>query len=370
MQKKSGTILNLNEPAYSLKWIRGSSRHDLLLQANFIPHDRSSFLKLIFFIIAFINCPPDKATSQNISVQEISLPAEIRAINNMLLMGNDLYLATAQGLYKYSNNVFHRYFEQEKADAYRINSIIPDKWGNIWFGTYSGILTQFSKDRIIQQIDLRPYCTNDNYLISSLSINNTDEKNHTEILVSTSGGEIFTVDSIKKTVQRIESPVKGTIYSVQYGIYPATWLCTSDGFFSMGKNKKWKKKTNYFTVYQIVSYNKKYWGIGRDSEKRAMFTLYYDDDGENQAFRWKSFDLSLLSNIYLKFNDLTFADDEIAWIATDSGILSYNPTNAALVLYQKIGNTILNDMKHIAIESNNVLWVATSGRRLIRIEIY
>ena len=310
-----------------------------------------------------------ESLSQNLKCAEIELPREIPAINDLLIKNSKLYLATAQGLYVRTDTTFKRIFDPSAKESYRINTIATDRAGNLWFGTYSGLLVQFSGNSILSQMDLKPFSESDNYLISSISIDTTVKNKNTEILLSMSGGELFGYDTLTQNIKKYESPVPGTIFSFNYGIQPLKWLCTADGFYTLKRRMKWKKKADFFAVYQVIENNGKFWGIGRNKDNEAMLTLYYDDEYYQKHFTWKEFDLTQLGNKYAKFNELAFTDPEIAWIASDIGLLRYNPIFATLDEYSKVNGVNLKSLKHIAVESNHVIWVSSSGRKLVRIEL-
>jgi ligand-binding sensor domain-containing protein len=206
-------------------------------------------------------------------------------------------------------------------------------------------------------------------LITSISIDTTGNNQNYEILLSTAGGEIFGYDTLKQITRKIENPGLGTIFAFKYGYNPTKWLGTNDGFFSKSKNAKWKKNNNYFTVYQIIENNGKYWAIGRGNNKKAILMLYYDEDGKQSKFKWKDFDLDLLNDKYVKLNELAITDSEIAWIATENGLIRYNPRNASLSLTEEVNGIDLKSIQHIAVQSENIIWISSSGRRLIKVEI-
>jgi len=321
--------------------------------------------KLIFIIYLFQSF----AFGQQLKFTDIKLPDEIKSINELMVSKGILYIATAQGLYTYSDSTFNRFYENNNEEAFLINALCPDRNGNLWFGTYNGLLVKFSGKKISKIFDIKPHCKSDNYLVNSISIDTTITNKNSEILLSTSGGELFGFDTITQTFRKIINPGIGTIFSFQYGILPVKWLCTTDGLFSMSKNMKWKKNQAYFTVYKIAENKGKYWAIGRDNNKKAMFMLYYDEDGDNTKFSWKEFNLNQLNDKYLKFNELAFTVGEIAWIVTENGLVNYNPTNASLKIFDKVEGVDLKSLRHIAIAENSIIWISSAGRRLIKVEI-
>jgi len=295
---------------------------------------------VLLLIVSFVQ-------AQRPLFKQVELPDEIRSINALLTENNTaIWLATAQGLYRYTNDEVTRYFEKDRASLYQINAIAKDNDETLWFGTYNGNLVKFTNGKVSQSIDIKPHCKKNNYLITSVSINNIQKENN-EILLTTSGGEIFGVIPNRNSVRKIKSPSDATIYSILYGFSPMIWLCTSDGFYTMNKNSKWKKKAGLYTAYGLAENNGKYWAIGRDEQKKAVLMLYFNDsnNGSKKRFTWKDFELSKLNDRYIRFYELGLIEDEIAWIASESGLIRYNPMNGSVKLYEKDKKLNLKEIK-------------------------
>ena len=310
--------------------------------------------------------------AQTATIREIVLPTEIKTINGIVSNNEEMvWLATGQGLYCYKNDSFIRYYDLANAELYRINALSSDKNGNKWFGTYNGILVKFDQKGISKTIDIKPFCKTDNYLISGISINQEIENGNVDILLTTSGGEIFAYDTITGIVKNIESPSGATIYDIQYGYSPTIWLCTSDGFYTMNRNSKWKKKSDIYTAYGLFENAGKYWAIGRDKDKKAVLMLYYDEDntGQTNDYTWNNFDLQYLSNIYSRFYKLDFTSDEMVWIASENGLIRYNPLNGNIREFAKDNNLPASSIHHIAVQNNDLIWISTSGKKFFRVEL-
>ena len=203
-------------------------------------------IKTITIILIFVFVIQTKHFAQAFYCTEIKLPSEIPAINDLYVNKGILYIATSQGLYTYNDKGFTRFFDPENTDAYRINTICPDKAGNLWFGTYIGLLVKFSANKVLFVQDIKPKCKTDNYLITSISIDTVFKNQNSEVLLSTSGGELFGYNTISNSVKKYENPGPGTVFSIIYGYWPLKCVYTADGFFSMNKNMKWKKKKHNF----------------------------------------------------------------------------------------------------------------------------
>jgi ligand-binding sensor domain-containing protein len=326
-------------------------------------------LKFTIFLCTFLFAI--KTPAQRPVFQQIELPDEVRFVNALLADSNDkIWIASAQGLYTYSNNQFTRFYEENMSEFYQINALAMDKEGNMWFGTYNGLLVQFTNNKIAQSFDIKPKATNSNCLITSIAIDKNKQSSE-EILLTTSGGEIFEVNPKTNSIGKIESPLKETetIYSILYGFSPTVWLCTSDGFYTMNKNSKWKKKSDMYTAYGLTENEGKYWAIGRDDHKMAVLMLYFNEKNDpNKRFVWKNFDLSLLTDIYTRFYELSFTTGEIAWIASQSGLVRYNPITGSVKVYEKDKNLNLKPLQHITSKDNQI-WVSSSGRRFYKVDV-
>ncbi|NJO88681.1 MAG: hypothetical protein HC831_06745 [Chloroflexia bacterium] len=328
---------------------------------SFVVVKNTIILAIFFFAV--------KVQAQRPVFKQIELPDEIRSINSLLSENDGVWIASAQGLYQYSNNRVTRFYEENDSELYQINALAQDKEGNIWLGTYNGMLVKFSGNKIAESFDIKPKATKDNHLITSISVDKNNLSN--EILLTTSGGEIFEVTPKTNSIKKIESPLNenGTIYSILYGFAQTVWLCTSDGFYTMHKNSKWKKKPGLYTAYGLTENEGKYWAIGRDDHKMAVLMLYFNESNNpNKRFVWKNFDLGRLTDIYTRFYELAFTKGEIAWIASESGLVRYNPISGAIKVYEKDNNLHLKTMQHITAQEN-IIWVSSSGRRFFKIEL-
>ncbi len=312
------------------------------------------------------------ALAQTATITEIVLPPEIKTINSILSNNEEVvWLATGQGLYAYSEGSFIRYYDKSQPELYCINALASDKSGNKWFGTYNGVLVKFNQKEISKTIDIKSLCKSDNYLITSISINPDNKNGNVDVLLTTSGGEIFAYDTITGIVKNIESPSDATIYAIQYGYTPTIWLCTSDGFYTMNKNSKWKKKSDLYTAYGLFENEGKYWAIGRDEDKKAVLMLYYDEEniGKSNKYKWKNFDLQRLNNRSSRFFKLDFTSDEMVWIASENGLIRYNPHNANIREFTNDKKLRSSSIQHIAVQNDNLIWISTSGKHFFRVDL-
>lgn len=309
--------------------------------------------------------------AQETAITEVALPSEIKSINALLSSEEIVWMATGQGMYSYNGQEFTRYYNPQQAEIYCINAMIADKAGNKWWGTYNGMLVKFGKSGILKTLDIKSFCKTDNYLITSISINLETNIENQDILLTTSGGEIFVYNAITGAVKNVESPSDATIYSIKYGYSSTIWLCTSDGFYTRNSSSKWKKKSDIYTAYGLFENDGKYWAIGRDKDKKAVLMLYYNEDSEekNGKFIWKDFDLHQLKNVYTRLYEVDFTSDEIVWIAAESGLIRYNPLNASIQEYIKDNIKETFTIQHIAVQDDKLLWMSTPGKKLFRVDL-
>lgn len=333
--------------------------------------DIKNLLKKILFFNILLLFIGSSLNAQKPKLSTIKLPDEVRTINT-LLSDNDygLLLGTGQGLFQYKDGSFKRFYEKENSRLYRINCLVKSNENVLWWGTYDGVLVKYENEKISETFDLKPKCKDDNYLITSIAI--TDEETYkNEILVTTSGGEIFLINQSTKLVEKVEGPEVNTIYAIQYGFSPMIWLCTSDGFYTRNKKSKWKRKAGLYTAYNLVENLGKYWAIGRDEQKKSVFMLYYSDkeNASPSKYKWKNFDLRKLNDRYIRFYDVAFTKDEVAWITTKAGLARYNPMTASVKLYSELNGVEFGEINHIAVQSNSTFWISSSGKRLYKIDL-
>lgn len=331
--------------------------------------NNTNLFKRILFFEAFLVLFGFGLKAQVPELSKIELPDEVRTIN-ALLSNNDngLLLATGQGLYEYDGVGFKRFYEKSKNAQYQINCLAKSESNIIWWGTYSGVLVKFSNGRILESFDLKSKCKDDNYLITSIAITKNAPYAH-QVLVTTSGGEIISLNQSTKQIEKLNGPDVGTIYAIKYGFSPMIWLCTSDGFYTRNKKSKWKKKSGLYTAYNLVENLGKYWAIGRDEQKKSVFMLYYSDkdNAPPSKYKWKNFDLRNLSDRYARFYEIAFTENEVAWITTNGGLIRYNPRTASSKFYSELNNIILGDINHISVQNNNSFWISSAGKRLYKI---
>jgi len=247
-----------------------------------------------------------------------------------------------------------------------------DKNGNKWLGTYSGKLIKFKNGVTLEQIDFGEHLNTESDVITSIAINDDKSEKDSKILLTGSDGQIFYYDTLKKEKGKLKSPVKSMIYSINYGYGKIIWLCTSDGFYTKKISNRWKQKHDLYLSYGIIKSYDKYWALGRDKEKKAVFMLYYDHDRvSGQRYVWKEFQLKKLPDKYVRFYEVGFTSDSYAWITSDTGLIRYNPLSGNVKIYNQKKNRKfqIKTSRHIAVQDKNTVWVSSSGRSLYKLTI-
>jgi len=323
------------------------------------------YLVLSFLFLFFCN---SQIQAQKIKFVKQKLPDELKSINDIRAEGDNLWIASGQGLYRYKNNKITRYYDNDKPEKLMINKIEIDDSENIWLSNYAGNLLKFKRGKIRKEIDFIGLIDNRSDILTDIEINKNSQDNK-EILLTSSNGLILYYDPKIDEIGLKRSPVRNMIYSIHYGNKDEQWLCAAEGFYTKNKDKDWKNKGEMSQGYNIVKKDDKYWGVGRNKDNEAVFMLYYNDNGKK--YIWKSFDLHKLKNKYIRFYDIGIVNDETIFIASNEGLIRYNSLTGGLKMYNS-KNTKgfdIKDVRHITVQDENSIWLSSSGARLFKITI-
>ncbi len=324
------------------------------------------------FLVFFFLLNDTLIFSQKVTFQKQELPGNIKTINCLRTESkNILWIASGSGLFKIDNGEIQKFSKNDNDKSLRINVIEIDQDGNKWLGTYSGKLLKFKNGKVLITIDFMEYLLPENSIITSIAISSNKIAKESKILLTTSDGQIFYYDTVKKEKGKIKSPVQNMIYSINYGHDKVIWLCTSDGFYSKKNDGRWKQKNDLYLAYGIFKSNDKYWAIGRDQSKKAVLMLYYNHNESGQKYVWKDLLLKKLPDKYLRLYELGFTTDSYAWITSEKGLIRYNPLSGNIKIYntKKSKNFKIKSVRHIAIQDNNTIWVSSSGKDLYKLTI-
>lgn len=329
---------------------------------------------IIYLLITFFNLQTGTlAFAQKIAFVKKELPAELKTINVLRVENSKtLWIGSGNGLFKLKNGKIQRFSDVPGRKILRINVLEVDQFGNKWLGTYYGELLKFKSGKITTSVDFSEYLDADNSIVTSIAVNDKKSGNESKILLTTSDGQIFYYDTLTLEKGKLDSPVKDMVYSINYGYDKTIWLCTSEGFYTKKASNRWKQKQDLYLSYGIFKSHYKYWALGRDQSKKAVFMLYYDHDGTTgQRYVWKEFQLKNLPDKYIRFYEVGFTSDSYAWITSDSGLIRYNPLSGNVKVYnrKKNKNFKIKTTRHIAVQDKNTIWISSSGRSLFKLTI-
>ncbi|MEN8121011.1 MAG: hypothetical protein ABFS35_11715 [Bacteroidota bacterium] len=329
---------------------------------------------IIYLFIAFFNLQPSTlAFAQKITFVKKELPAELKTINVLRVENSKtLWIASGNGLFKLENSNIQRFWDVRSRKKLYVNTLEIDQFGNKWLGTYSGELLKFRNGKISTSVDFSEYLDADNSIVTSIALNDNNRDTVSKILLTTSDGQIFYYDTLTLEKGKLDSPVKDMVYSINYGYDKTIWLCTSEGFYTKKAGNQWKQKQDLFLSYGIFKSHNKYWALGRDQSKKAVFMLYYDRDGTTgQRYVWKKFQLKNIPDKYIRLYEVGFTSDSYAWITSDSGLIRYNSLSGNVKVYNQKKNKDfkIKTTRHIAVQDKNTMWISSPGRSLFKLTI-
>ena len=328
----------------------------------------------VYLFIAFFNLQTcTLAFAQKVTFEKIELPAELKTINVLRIENSKiLWIASGNGLFKMDNGKIEGFLDVPDNKKLGVNTLEIDQYGNKWLGTYYGELLKFKNGKIVTAVNFSEYLDPDNSIVTSIAVNDDSSRNESKILLTTSDGQIFYYDTLTHKKGKIASPVKDMIYSINYGFGKTMWLSTHEGFYTKKTGNHWKQKLDLYLSYGIFKSHNKYWALGRDQSKKAVFMLYYDHDGTTgKRYVWKEFQLKKLPNKYIRFYEVGFTSDSYAWITSDSGLIRYNPLSGNVKVYNQKKNKDfeIKTTRHIAVQDKNTMWISSSGRSLFKLRI-
>lgn len=320
----------------------------------------SSFTIIIFVFLCI------SATKAQIFTK-IELPESISVINDIEIEKDSIvWIASNKGLIKLIDNKFTIIKDTNKA-LFKINTIWIDKNNTKWLGTYNLSVIQFLNEQDYNEIKLEPN-NKSPHLITS--INHTDDF----LYITSSEPKIYEFNILTKKIDSLEKPTETTIYSIIKD--PETeniWISSIDGLYQKKKrNRKWKSKEDFLVAYGIYKRNNQYWAAGRNAKNLTVLIYLFEDNKIfNKSIKfWKKMILNNLPNPYTKFNDLDFGSEDIIWIASNDGLIKYDPITAKCEVYNS--NTHqkfpIKTANRLAILNNNTIYVSNKGSVLYKIE--
>ncbi len=321
-------------------------------------------LLLLFLQISF------STIAQNIEIDEIKLTKNIRSINDIAIEGDSIvWIATNNGLFSYKNDGdIHKYRDPEQTDKFKVNTIAISKDGTKWLGTYNSSVIRFTGDIHDQEISFFHITSNDQ-LVTDLAIEKSNEHaTDSNLWVTTSDGLIIKIGIEKPDLQNTKGVSKSIIHSLFIDSIGYKWICTPEGMFYNPKGFEWLDVNGVTTAYGIYEHNNKIWAIGRGKNNQAALLLLFETRTtirKRLNFIWKEFILNEVPNKFARFYDLSFdKDEQTVWIASDDGLIHYNPfsAKASVIDISKHTSNKYSVVHKIAVQNENTIWVSSFHR--------
>lgn len=299
--------------------------------------------------------------------QSVSLPQEIRSINCLLKIDDKTFvLGTNKGLVFIQNRIPKQVFDDPNAGLYKINRIIKDNSGNLWYGTYQNSVVHFANGKH-----------------KEYSFNEQTDK--TEIILgmnlfggilwfTTSEGSIYNLQISTGKISKIQSPTKSEIYSIQIEADGKIWIAGNEGVFSKIGQEKWIPQNTFFQAFSMKQKENEFWTIGRDKEYnvKLMYLYSYKTDLlKLKKQKWGDLIFNNLPNPFLKLNALDIDSEGMIWLASSEGIFKYDPYTAYSTWFSqmKYPEMPFNNAQEIMLMNDTEVWITDGASQLLCIEL-
>lgn len=234
---------------------------------------------------------------------------------------NQIWIGGNNEIYKFDGETFAKYKPQGRSNDYHVWTIVEDKKGNIWFGTYLGGLIKYDGNTF-EECSSKIGLMNDSYLASLV------DKRGNLYFASLDGLWIYNPDKEKKLIHFSTNDGLNSdlIYSMTFDKNQKNvWLGTNQGISKIDIEK-------YFETGEI---------------KSVAF-------GKQEGF----------SGVECNSNGTWVDDDGVIWFGTVYGLVKYNPSEyientaeskisiTGIRLYYT--DTILQNQTHLSYNSNNI----------------
>lgn len=316
-------------------------------------------------VVAFFTWFIVPATAQQIHFKYFDYQQHLKGINQIYKSQNGtIYVVSAKGLFVQHNDTIVPYCTQK---VVRTNKMIDDPNGNIWLGSYLSSITKISPNKQTQTIDLLTATNKQPQLITSLATDSI------KVWFTTSEGNIGSINRQTLEVKKEKSPFNAHIYALLIDYNNQHWLSTIDGlYFKHNDNEEWEKIKDFSLSYGIFNNQKEYWTVGRDKKHKAVLMYldnYLTDFSRKRKQVWEELELKNLPNLYARFNSLSFDSKNNIWIATDDGIVIYNPFTgmASSIHPDNFPDFSIKNVTNIVHQNDSTVWVSSEGARLLKI---
>jgi len=280
--------------------------------------------------------------------------------NNVFDMLQDkngiFWFITSDGIISYNEkeNQFD-FFSPTGMLNYQATSILEDRKGDLWFGTYHGGLIQYiTKDR-----EVRYYTTYEG--LSNNWVTTLAEDRRGNILIGTwTGGVSIFYGSSFENLSINEGLSSNKIRSIFEDREGNIWFGTQGGGASYYKGKRFLTYTeDDGLVDEHVS------SINQDSEGNLWFgtdkgITIFDPRETNKSKAFKTFDKLDITG-YKQVMSITEDLKGNIWIGTwGGGVAKYNLATSRITSYKVINTLVGNQVFDIAIDQKGDVWVATN----------
>lgn len=323
---------------------------------------------LILYLLLFISFYIGVAqTPQAIKIDH--LPDIVEELNCVGIDKDTIWIGSNRGLVKLYNDKIEHFYDKNDPSKFTVNNIHIDSTGTKWLGTYRSSLIKFQGSIDDPEISFRPYINDEYQLVSSFSFHDN------QAFIGTSNGIIVRYDMEKDTFHLVKNEFIGEIYDIHKDENGILWVCTITGLYSMKKEGKWEKLPYFSIASHIFEADGKLWVIGRNAQNQTKVLFLEEQDIYVFAFKvkkkiWNELIVRGIGDEYLKFNDITFDENNNMWIATDGGIVIFNPKTDEHKSFSHEENEKfdIKSVKSIGIQNNNLIWLITKDNQLYKLD--
>lgn len=300
-------------------------------------------------------------------VTRIDLGEEV-AVRSLYKSGNDLWVGTGSGLFKYnvSTSTFNKFTSTSHNLSHNtIRAIYEDNQSNLWVGTYDGLNVLWEDEKYFQHIELK---RNDNEGPDNLLVLDIQPTSN-QLWVGTEVG-LYAVDLANRSVSQIKANFSNEVIKCIYQDQESNlWLGTDFGLniYNPKTSDLKVKFHNPKLLYSIA--NNVIWQVFED---RAGVIWLVTSNGLSRINRTGSFytyhEVSRLSEDQVIGNQVKsiLADDEnTLWLGTQDGVIKMNPETSAKEIFDIKARgerqLLLNNV--FALEKDHLgrIWIGTAG---------
>lgn len=247
-----------------------------------------------------------------------------------------------------------------------VSCISSDKKGNLWVGTLNGGVNIISSNGKISRFNMSNG-------LSSNSVFTIHEDNFGTMWLGTFGGGLDALNLLTNKItnyhresQNSESISSNKIYHLFEDKAGTIWISTANGL------SFYNRTIAKFTTLKIndnddAASNNSIFSICEDKQGNVWTGslgsgLNVFSRNENRFVNEK---FPSLSNPLLRFSNvfsITVDKNDIVWIGTSDGLLSYNKTNGSIAEYKTSNGGLSNNYVRCVIEDKSgQLWIGTHG---------